>query len=141
LLDSGWSILNEFGGLWHVRVNKWNTFSQIPRQRETKVKSFTSEHFRVSNLINHVTLRNMRQVQPVWMTKSYNFKRVAWEGNVLFFFKYFLKFFFNYLAGVISLWLMAVPFILPMPLFRRESCRKRFFNYNFISSLFRFCIE
>jgi hypothetical protein len=54
--DSGWSILNEFGGLWHVRVKKWNTFSQIPRQRK-KIKSFTSEHFRVSNLINHVTLR------------------------------------------------------------------------------------
>ena len=35
---------------------------------------------------------NMRQAQPVWRTKSYNFKRKAWEGNVLFFFKYFLKF-------------------------------------------------
>jgi hypothetical protein len=32
LLDSGWSIPNEFGGLRHVRVKKWNTFSQIPRQ-------------------------------------------------------------------------------------------------------------
>jgi hypothetical protein len=37
LLDSGWSILNEFGGLRHVRVKKWNTFSQIPRQREKKL--------------------------------------------------------------------------------------------------------
>jgi len=34
LLESGWSIPNEFGGLRHVRVKKWNTFSQIPRQRE-----------------------------------------------------------------------------------------------------------
>jgi hypothetical protein len=42
----------------------------------------------------------MRQAQPVWRTKSYNFKG---EGNVLFFLKYFLKLFFNYLAGVISL--------------------------------------
>ena len=50
------SIPNEFGGLRHVRVKKWNTFSQIPRHRGKKVKSFTSEHFRVSNLINHVTL-------------------------------------------------------------------------------------
>ena len=33
----------------------------------------------------------MRQAQPVWRTKSYNFKREAWEGNV-FLFKYFLKF-------------------------------------------------
>jgi hypothetical protein len=64
---------------------------------------------------------NMRQAQPVWRTKSYNFKREAWEGNVFFFFKYFLKFFLNYLAGVISLWLMAVPFILQTPLFRRVS--------------------
>jgi hypothetical protein len=37
VLDSGWSIPNEFGGLWHVRVKKWNTFSQIPRQREKKL--------------------------------------------------------------------------------------------------------
>jgi hypothetical protein len=73
---------------------------------------------------------NMRQAQPVWRTKSYNFKREAWEGNVLFF-KYILKVFVNYLAGVICLWLMAVPFILPTPLFRRESRRKRFFNSNF----------
>ena len=51
----------------------------------------------------------------------------AWEGSVLFFFKYFLKLSFNYLAGVISLWHMAVPFILPTSLFRRESRRKRFF--------------
>jgi hypothetical protein len=57
LLYSGWSIPNEFGGLRHVRVKKWNTFSQISRQRGGKVKYFTSEHFRVSNLINHVTLR------------------------------------------------------------------------------------
>ena len=57
LLDSGWSIPNEFGSLRHVRVKKWNRFSQIPRQREKKVKSFTPEHFRVSNLINHVTIR------------------------------------------------------------------------------------
>jgi hypothetical protein len=33
---------------------------------------------------------NMRQVQPFWRAKSYNFKREAWEGNVFFFFKYFL---------------------------------------------------
>ena len=32
LLDSGLSIPNEFGDLRHVRVNKSNTFSQIPRQ-------------------------------------------------------------------------------------------------------------
>ena len=36
---------------------------------------------------------NMRQAQPVWRTKSYDFKREAWVGNVLFFLKYFLKFF------------------------------------------------
>ena len=30
---------------------------------------------------------NMRQAQPVWRTKSYNFKREAWEGNALFFFQ------------------------------------------------------
>ena len=36
-------IPHEFGGFSHARVKKWNTF--------------TSEHFRVSNLINHVTLR------------------------------------------------------------------------------------
>ena len=41
------------------------------------------------------------------------------EKGMYFFFKYFLKFFFNYLSGVISLWLMAVLFILPTPLFRR----------------------
>jgi hypothetical protein len=70
---------------------------------------------------------NRRQAQPVWRTKSYNFKREAWEGNAFFFFKYFLIIFFNYLAGVISLWLMAVPFILPTPLFRREFRRKIFF--------------
>jgi hypothetical protein len=35
---------------------------------------------------------------------------------------------------------IAVPFILPTPLFRRESRRKRFFNSNFISSLFRFFV-
>ena len=35
---------------------------------------------------------NMRQAQPVWRRKSYNFKREAWEENV-FFFKYFLNFF------------------------------------------------
>jgi hypothetical protein len=39
LLDSGWSIPNEFGGLRHVRVKKLNTFSQIPRQREKKLNS------------------------------------------------------------------------------------------------------
>jgi hypothetical protein len=27
----------------------------------------------------------MWQAQPVWRTKSYNFKREAWEGNALFF--------------------------------------------------------
>jgi hypothetical protein len=95
----------------------------------------------------------MRQAQPVWRTKSYNFKREAWEGNVLFFFKYFLKLFlklfgWSYLSlrwvcysvlfhfmpwpfivnvfvqikyCLLSIWLMAVPFILPMPLFRPES--------------------
>jgi hypothetical protein len=36
---------------------------------------------------------NMRQAQHIWRTKSYSFKRRAWEGNVLFFFRYFLKFF------------------------------------------------
>jgi hypothetical protein len=36
-------IPNEFGVLRHARLKQWNTF--------------TSEHFRVSNLINHVTLR------------------------------------------------------------------------------------
>ena len=36
-------ISNEFDGLMHARVNKWNTF--------------TSEYFQLSNLINHVTLR------------------------------------------------------------------------------------
>ena len=56
ILDSGWSILNEFGGLRHVRDKKWNTFSQIPR-RVKKVKSFIPEHFRVSSLNNHDTLR------------------------------------------------------------------------------------
>jgi hypothetical protein len=37
LLDSGWSILNEFGGLRHVRVKKWNTILQIQRQRKKKL--------------------------------------------------------------------------------------------------------
>ena len=36
-------IPDEFGGLKHARVKKGNTF--------------TSEYFRVSNLINHVTIR------------------------------------------------------------------------------------
>ena len=41
------------------------------------------------------------------------------EKAMYFFFQVLFKsFFFNYLAGVISLWLMAVPFILPTPLFR-----------------------
>ena len=73
-------------------------------------------HFSINVIIN------MRQAQSVWRTRSYNFKREAWEGNVIFFFKYFFKFFLKYLAGVISLWLMAVPFIL-----RREFRRKSFF--------------
>ena len=60
----------------------------------------------------------------------------------MYFFSFLLsKGFLNYLAGVISLWLMAVPFILPMSLFRRESRRMRFFNLNCISSSFRFCRE
>ena len=44
-------------------------------------------------LSKSICTSNMRQAQPVWRTKSYNFKRETWEGNVLFFFKYFLKFF------------------------------------------------
>jgi hypothetical protein len=48
-----------------VRVKKLNTFSQIPRQRGNKLNSFTSEHFRFSNLINHVTL-------PIKVKKKYS---------------------------------------------------------------------
>ena len=29
-----------------------------------------------------VVMVNMRQAQPVWRTKIYNFKREVWEGNV-----------------------------------------------------------
>jgi hypothetical protein len=47
----------------------------------------------VSNLIKHVTLCNMKQAQPVWRTRSYNFKREAWEGNVFFFQVLFKAFF------------------------------------------------
>ena len=36
---------------------------------------------------------NMRQAQPVWRRKSYNFKREAWEENVLFFQVLFKVFF------------------------------------------------
>jgi hypothetical protein len=48
------------------------------------------------------------------------------EKGMYFFFQVLFIFFLNYLTGVISLWHMAVPFILPMPLFRRESRRKSF---------------
>jgi hypothetical protein len=61
--------------------------------------------------------------QPVWRTKSYNFKRKAWEGNVLFFLKYFLIFFLLFGWSYLSL----AYDILPTPLFRRESRRKNFF--------------
>ena len=50
----------------------------------------------------------MRQAQPVWRTKSYKFKREAWEGNVFFFFKYFLKLFFFIIwpeLSLFNLWL------------------------------------
>ena len=70
---------------------------------------------------------NMRQAQPVWRTKSYNFKREAWEGNV-FFFKYFLKFFFIVIwleLCLFDLWLFRSFYL------RRSSVesfvRKRFF--------------
>ena len=96
------------------------------RSRENSLKSLGAR--KPKGINRHLCLNNMRQAQPVWRTKSYNFKREAWEGNVLFLFKYFLIIFFNYMAGVISLWLMAVPFIWPTPLFRRESRRKRFLN-------------
>jgi hypothetical protein len=45
---------NEFGGLRHVKVKY--VFANTTAEGK-KVKSFTSEHFRASNLINHVTLR------------------------------------------------------------------------------------
>jgi hypothetical protein len=40
LLDSGWSILNEFGSLQHVSVKKWYAFANTTAE-EKKVKSFT----------------------------------------------------------------------------------------------------
>jgi hypothetical protein len=57
-------------------------------------------------LLNDI-VNNMRQAQPVWRMKSNNFKREAWEGNVFFFFKYFLKFFFIIWLelSLIDLWL------------------------------------
>jgi len=79
LLDSGWSIPNEFGGLRHVRVKKWNTFPQIPFQRGKKVISFTSEHFRVSYLINHVTLRikvKKKYSEWIWRFDAHKDKKV-----------------------------------------------------------------
>jgi hypothetical protein len=57
------------------------------------------------NQIGKCQYLNMRQAQHVWRTKSYNFKREAWEGNAIFFSSNFVIFFLNYLAGVISLWL------------------------------------
>ena len=50
------------------------------------------------------------------------------EKGMYYFFQVLSKVFFYCLVGDISLWLMAVPIILPTPLCRRESRRKRFFN-------------
>jgi hypothetical protein len=79
--DSGWSIPNEFGGLRLARVKKWNTFSQIPWHRGKKVKSFTSEHFRLSNLINHVTLRikvKKKYSEWIWRFEAREGKKVKY---------------------------------------------------------------
>ena len=57
LLDSGWSIPNEFGRFAAREGKKVKYVFANTTAEGKKVKSFTSEHFRVSNLINHVTLR------------------------------------------------------------------------------------
>ena len=68
LLDSGWSIPNEFGGLRHVRAKKVKYVFANTTAEGKKVKSFTSEQFRVSNLINHVTLRiNVKRKYSEWI--------------------------------------------------------------------------
>ena len=60
-------IPNEFGSLSHARVEKWNTF--------------TSEHFRVSNLINHVTLRikvKKKYSEWIWRFEAREGKKVKY---------------------------------------------------------------
>jgi hypothetical protein len=60
-------IPNEFGGLNHARVKKWNTF--------------TSEHFRVSNLINHITLRikvKKKYSEWIWRFEARDGKQVKY---------------------------------------------------------------
>ena len=49
------------------------------------------------NQIGKCQYLNMRQAQPAWRTKSYNFKREAWEENVLFFSSTFNFFFIIWL--------------------------------------------
>jgi hypothetical protein len=79
--DSGSSIPNKFGGLRHAGVKKWNTFSQIPWHRGKKVKSFTSEHFRVSNLINHVTLRiKIKKKYSEWIWRLRHARVKKWNA-------------------------------------------------------------
>jgi hypothetical protein len=62
-----------------------------------------------------------------------------------FFFQVLFKsFFFNYLAGVISLWLMAVPFILPTPLFRANSSLHKWktnYKKNLTSKIYKWLKE
>ena len=52
LLDSCWSIVNEFGGLRHMRVSKWNTFSQKPRQREKTCITYIKMYYLAIRHIN-----------------------------------------------------------------------------------------
>ena len=47
LLDSGLSIPNEFGGLMHSKVKSEIRFRKYHDTAGKKVKSFTSEYFRV----------------------------------------------------------------------------------------------
>ena len=78
-------------------------------------------------------LFNMREAQPVWRTKSYNFKRVAWEGNVLFFKAFFLIIWLE--LSLFDLWLFR-------SFYQRRSSVESFVERDFlIIILFRFCIE
>jgi hypothetical protein len=52
-----------------------------------------NQNIAISTIVG-TSSHNMRQAQPVWRTKSYNFKREAWEGNVFFFFQILFKVFF-----------------------------------------------
>jgi hypothetical protein len=112
-------------------VHKMSEISTHENQR-SGVKCYTcilvlSVLDNITNLFVHFPVFTIKTYKFVYIILSYVFLHlhtILIYASEYIFFQVLFKVFFNYLAGVISLWLVAVLFILPTPLFIREFRRK-----------------